>query len=97
MPVQQQGIRNLFSIMLKDHPSFSDRNNIALTSSKNILNTAFNDSGASLSSPHYSGSSIVPTTDVFRQLQVARLDDQYSSNGRLKKVAEYILQMTHSS
>ena len=97
MPVQQQGIRNLFSIMLKDHPSFSDRYNIALTNSKNVLNTAFNNSGASFSSPHYSGASIVPTTDVFRQLQVARFDDQYYFQRSAKESCRVYIANDHSS
>jgi hypothetical protein len=97
MPIQYNEFRRMIAIVLKDHPQFSSRFNAILSDVTGLFTDAINTAGAPISSPHYAATSVVPGTDVFRQLQVAGITDVFarssSIHSRLVNLGEWCMQV----
>ena len=97
MPVQYGQGRNQVAAVLKDHPQFTARFATVLDAVTGAYAASVNAVGAVRDSPHYSGATMVPTTDVLRQLQVAGYADVFapgsSLHDRLTGTAEWYMQI----
>ena len=98
MPIQYGEQRAQFACVLRYHPQFEERFAGVLENSiHNFLNGSTVPSGAIRNSPHYAGSMLVPSTDVFRQLQVSDYYDVFAPGSeihdRLVLTSEWQLQL----
>jgi hypothetical protein len=97
MPIQYGEARNQIAALLKDHPQFSARFATVLDNATNAFTSAINDYGAPKDCPHYAGAAVIPTTDVFRQLQLAGNADMFAPSSslydRLTGLAEWLMQI----
>ena len=97
MPVQFGMQKNQFVAVLKTHPEFTARFDTALAWCTTVFEASVTVNGAPKDSPHYSGTLVVPSTDVFRQLQVSGYTDVFAADSslynRMVLLGEYILQI----
>jgi hypothetical protein len=97
MPIQYAAARYQIASCLQTHPQFSAHFATILSSNTSLFLSAINAYGAPLQSPHYAGTTVIPTTDVFRQLQVNGYADVFapssSIHDRLTGLAEWCMQV----
>jgi hypothetical protein len=97
MPIQYNEFRRMIAIVLKDHSQFSARFDAIVAGATGTFTSQVNTSGAPIGSPHYAGATIIPATDVFRQLQVAGVNDLFAPaspiHSRLVNLAEWCMQV----
>ena len=98
MPVQFGQQRSQFGVTLKTHPQFAERFDGAYAFALNAVAISFVASGAAKDSPHYAETLIVPTFDVFRQLQVSGYADVFAPDSeiydKIVLICEWLIQLT---
>jgi hypothetical protein len=97
MPIQYGQARQQIAGLLKDHPQFSARFAGILDAVTSAFISSTDAYGAPRDSPHYAGALVIPTTDVFRQLQVGGYADVFAPTSsiydRLTGLAEWTMQI----
>jgi hypothetical protein len=97
MPVQYNAARQQIAALLKEHPQFSARFAGIYDAITKNLTASVNAYGAPLECPHYAGTTVIPTTDVFRQLQICGFADAFAPSSsvydRLTGLAEWSMQI----
>jgi hypothetical protein len=97
MPIQFNEGRRQIAVMLKDHSQFAPRAAIVTNDVVNTFPNQINAAGAPIGSPHYAGATIIPATDVLRQLQIGGIKDVFapasSIHSRLVNVSEWCMQV----
>ncbi len=92
MPVQQQNYRQMYALMLANHPMLKERAKGVAGAAKTTLEQTVNEHGAHMGSLHYVGAANGPLLATFQQLQMAGIDDAFATNDRLAKFAEFYMQ-----
>ena len=92
MPVQQQNYRQMYALMLANHPMLKERAKGVAGAAKGMLMQTVNEHGAHMGSLHYVGAANGPLLATFQQLQMAGIDDAFATNERLAKFAEFYMQ-----
>lgn len=92
MPVQQQNYRQMYALMLANHPMMKDRVRGVSGAANSMLNSTVNEFGAHMGSLHYVGAANGPLLATYQQLQMAGVEDAFANNDRLAKFAEFYMQ-----
>ena len=92
MPVQQQNYRQMYALMLANHPMMKERAKGVAGAARSMLAQTVNEHGAHMGSLHYVGAANGPLLATFQQLQMAGIDDAFATNERLAKFAEFYMQ-----
>ena len=97
MPVQYTQARSQIAVLLKGHPQFSERFETVLSLTTDAFEKSFDSYGSPRNSPHYAGTLIIPTLDVFRQLQIVGYADMFAPSSsiyeRLVRLSEWCMQI----
>lgn len=91
MPVQQQGYRDFYALLLAGHPAFAPR---AAKVEESVLGTVrglVNESGAEIGCTHYIGASFAPTLNTLLQVKQIGRPDPFAREPRLAQFAEFYL------
>jgi hypothetical protein len=93
MPIQQHGYRDMYTIMLADHPAFKSR--VASVKSRTLarLATIVNEHGSAIGSTNYIPASFTPTLNVLHQIKTAAIADPFVTDPRLARFAEFYLNL----
>jgi len=91
MPVQQTQYREMYTLMLADHPMMATRANLVSQSVSGNLRAEINEFGAQRGSPHYAGASMGPLLSTLQQLQINTASDLFQTEDRIRKFAEFYL------
>lgn len=92
MPVQQQGYRSLYALLLARHPMMKEHTSKVTEAARSMLARTVNEHGAHMGSLHYVGAAMGPLLATFQQLQSAGIYDGFAHEPRLEKFAEFYLQ-----
>jgi hypothetical protein len=93
MPIQQQGYRSFYALLLSDHPQMRGRAKAVEKQTIETLHRIVNESGAQIGSPHYVGASFAPTLNSLLQLRMLRKSDPFEKEARLAEFAEFYLNL----
>jgi len=93
MPVQQGEYRDLYALLLANHPMMKERVASACQNALANLHQTINESGAHMGSTHYIGASMGPLLSTLQQLQMAGVVDAFKTEDRLAKFAEFYLNL----
>jgi hypothetical protein len=97
MPIQYVQARNQIAAILNTHPQFSARFATVYSSVSGSLASALDTYGSPKDCPHYAGATVIPTTDVLRQLQVAGYQNEFAPGStfynRLVNLGEWCMQI----
>src|SRR5262249_51429499 len=93
MPVQQQGYRDFYALLLGNDPAWRTRVGDVQRRTLATVDQVINESGAEIGSPHYMGGSIGPTLNTLLPLRAAPGDAPFAADARLAKFAEFYLNL----
>ena len=93
MPIQQQGYRNFYALLLSEHPGMRHRAAQVGERVRNVVKTIVNEHGAEISAPHYIGASFAPTLNTLLQVKQLGGPDPFKTEPRLAKFAEFYLNL----
>jgi hypothetical protein len=91
MPVQQQGYRNFYALLLADHPMMQIRAKEVASQTIETLRRIVNEHGAEIGSPHYIGASFVPILNLLLQIRMLGNADPFKTEDRLSRFADFYL------
>jgi hypothetical protein len=92
MPVQQQNYRQMYALLLANHPMMRERVKNVAGAARSMLQSTVNEHGAHMGSLHYVGAANGPLLATFQQLQRAGVYDAFAQEERLERFAEFYLQ-----
>jgi hypothetical protein len=75
MPIMQLGYRDLYALMLADHPAFKSRAASVKSRTLERLATIVNEHGSAIGSTNYIPASFTPTLNVLHQIKIAGIAD----------------------
>ena len=84
MPVQQSEYRNLYALMLSQHPMMADRVKSVIANVSAGLNAEINEYGSQRGSPHYADASMEPLLDMMQQIKANTTVDLFRSNAAFR-------------
>jgi len=93
MPVQQGEYRDLYALLLANHPMMKDRVATACRNALANLHQTVNESGTHMAGTHYIGASMGPLLSTLQQLQSAGIADAFKTEDRLARFAEFYLNL----
>jgi len=91
MPVQQENYRNLYAILLAEHPMMRERVKAIGERALADLRSTISDHGAHMACSHYVGASTGPLLSTLQQLKMAGLADAFKTEERLARFAEFYM------
>ena len=90
MPVQQQGYRDFYALLLAGHPAMRERAKGVGQRTLATVRDIVNEHGAEMGCTHYIGASFAPTLNTLLQLKQLG-DDPFKTEPRLARFAEFFL------
>lgn len=93
MPIQQQGYRAFYALLLAEHPGMQQRAEEIPARVENVVKTIINEHGAPIGSPHYVGASFGPTLNTLLQVKELGGRDPFRTEPRLAKFAAFYLNL----
>jgi hypothetical protein len=93
MPVQQQGYRDLYAILLANHPAMQAHAQEAAMRVQRLVRHIVNEHGAAMGGTHYMGASLEPTLNTLLQLQARGEGDLFQTEERLPRLADFCLNL----
>jgi hypothetical protein len=93
MPVQQQGYRSFYALLLAEHPSMQARAQAVAQHTIDALHHIVHESGAEMGSTHYMRASFGPTLNSLLQLRMLGNKDPFQTEDRLARFAEFYMNL----
>ncbi|MFN7918907.1 MAG: hypothetical protein U0Q16_02350 [Bryobacteraceae bacterium] len=93
MPVQQIGYRDLYALMMRNHPMMAGRVEVVESNARTLLKTQINEWGAQRGSPHYVEAAMGPVLSEVQQMKAGGGADLFREEPRLGRFGEFYMQL----
>jgi len=93
MPVQQSSYRNMYALLLAEHPSFQERAPTVREQALSSVRATINEAGSHMGCPGYISTSLAPTLNSLMQIQQLGLANPIKEEPRLSALGEFYLNL----
>lgn len=91
MPVMQRSARNLYTLLLTNHPVVGEHADRVAESARSMAMQTMNEHGAHMGSVHYVGAAQVPLMTTMQQLQMSKVVDLFAELPRMRRFGHFYL------